>query len=175
MITKTYKELLLELDTFIFDVDGVFTDNTVILQPGSDPVRTFFVRDAYAVQHALKEGLRIIIVTGGTSAGMAESFARLGVTEYHSAVKDKDAKLTELIRVPGLDIKRTAYMGDDIPDLRGMQRVAMACCPADAAEEIKFISRYVSRFAGGHGCVRDVLEQTMKVQGKWLTEGSHHW
>ena len=175
MITKTYKELLAGIDVFLFDVDGVFTDGRVLLYPGTDPVRTFFTRDAYAVQHALKEGLRIIVTTGGVSAGLSESFARLGVQEFHSSVKDKNAKLDQLIADTGLDPKRAACMGDDIPDLRVMQRTALPCCPSDAAEEIKFISRYVSRFPGGGGCVRDVLEQAMKVQDKWLTEQAHVW
>lgn len=174
MIHKTYKELLGGIHTFMFDVDGVFTDGRVLLQPGLDPVRSFHTRDAYAVQHALKEGLRIIVVSGGTSPGVAESFARLGVTEFHAAVADKNAKLDELVAT-GLDLAGTAYVGDDIPDLRVMQRVGLPCCPADAAAEVKAISRYVSRFPGGAGCVRDVLEQAMKVQDKWLTEQAHHW
>jgi 3-deoxy-D-manno-octulosonate 8-phosphate phosphatase (KDO 8-P phosphatase) len=172
---KTYKELLIGIDAFLFDVDGVFTDGKVLLLPGLDPVRSFFTRDAYAVQHALKEGLRIIICTGGISAGVEESMRRLGVREYHHSVQDKAAKLQELIRDRGLDPARTAYMGDDIPDLRVMKQVALPCCPADAAAEVKAASRYVSRFAGGQGCVRDILEQAMKVQGKWLTEKAHQW
>lgn len=175
METKTYKELLAGIDTFLFDVDGVFTDGTVQLAPGIDPVRTFFTRDAYAVQHALKEGLRIIVCTGGISDGIVQSLARLGVKEYHFSVKDKSAKLDELIASTGLNPARCAYMGDDIPDLRVMQRTGLPCCPADAAAEVKAISRYVSRFPGGRGCVRDVLEQAMKVQGKWLTEQAHQW
>lgn len=175
MITKTYKELLAGIDTFLFDVDGVFTDGSVQLAPGIDPIRTFFTRDAYAVQHALKEGLRIIVLTGGISDGVGQSLARLGVKEFHHSVKDKSAKLDELVADTGLDLSRAACMGDDIPDMRVMQRVALPCCPADAAEEIKFISRYVSHFPGGRGCVRDVLEQAMKVQDKWLTEQAHHW
>ncbi|MBS1583529.1 MAG: HAD hydrolase family protein [Bacteroidetes bacterium] len=175
MAHKTYKELLAGIDTFLFDVDGVFTDNKVLLFPGEHPVRSFHSRDAYAVQHALKEGLRIIITTGGRSEGVSESFARLGVKEFHSSVPDKSAKLDELIARLGIDPQRTAYMGDDIPDLRVMQRVGLPCCPSDAAEEIKAISAYVSRFPGGGGCVRDLLEQAMKVQGKWLTENAHTW
>lgn len=171
---KTYKELLAGIHTFMFDVDGVFTDGKVLLYPGLDPVRTFHTRDAYAVQHALKEGLRIIVISGGKSAGVTESFARLGVTEFHNSVANKDALLNEL-EGSGLELVRTAYMGDDIPDLRLMQRVGLPCCPSDAAEEVKAISRYVSRFPGGGGCVRDVLEQAMKVQDKWLTEQAHHW
>jgi 3-deoxy-D-manno-octulosonate 8-phosphate phosphatase (KDO 8-P phosphatase) len=172
---RTYKEILAEIDTFIFDVDGVFTDNRVLLFPGLDPVRTFHSRDAYAVQHAMKEGMRLIIITGGKSAGVEEAFGRLGVKEFFYHVYDKSAKLDELIASTGLDPQRTAYMGDDIPDLRVMARVALPCCPADAAEEVKAISLYVSRAKGGMGCVRDLLEQAMKVQDKWLTEKAHTW
>ena len=174
MASKTYKELLGDINAFLFDVDGVFTDSRVLLMPGLDPVRIFHSRDSYAVQQAIKEGLRIVIITGGKSDGMRESFARSRVVEYHDHVYDKSAKLDELI-AGGLDPARTAYMGDDIPDLRVMQRVALPCCPSDAAEEIKAISTYVSRYSGGHGCVRDLLEQTMKVQGKWLTDGAYTW
>lgn len=174
MADKTYKELLADIRTFMFDVDGVFTNGHVLLTPGLDPVRTFFTRDAYAVQHALKEGLRIIVMSGGISPGVAESFGRLGVTEYYWSVADKNKKLDDLV-ASGLDLSSAAYMGDDIPDLRVMQRVGFPCCPADAAEEVKAISRYVSRAKGGEGCVRDLLEQAMKVQDKWLTEQAHQW
>lgn len=173
-IDKTYKELLAGIRTFLFDVDGVFTTGHVLLHPDMDPVRTFYTRDAYAVQHALKEGLRIIVISGGVSDGVAQSLARLGVKEFHCSVADKNTKLDELV-AGGLDLRTAAYMGDDIPDLRVMQRVGLPCCPADAAEEVKAISRYVSRFPGGGGCVRDLLEQAMKVQGQWLTEKAHHW
>jgi 3-deoxy-D-manno-octulosonate 8-phosphate phosphatase (KDO 8-P phosphatase) len=174
MTLKTYKEILPGIDTFLFDVDGVFTDNRILLYPGLDPVRTFHGRDAFAVQHAIKEGLRIIIITGGRSEGVTESFGRLGVKAFFNNVADKSAKLDELIAL-GLDPTRAAYMGDDLPDLRIMQRVALACCPADAAEEIKAVSQYVSAKAGGMGCVRDLLEQAMKVQGKWMTANAHTW
>lgn len=173
--TRTYKEQLAHLDAFLFDVDGVFTDNRVLLMPGIDPVRTFNTRDAYAVQHAVKEGRRIIIISGGRSLGVADSFARLGVTEVHMATHDKDALFQRLVATTGLVPERTAYMGDDIPDLRVMRRVAFPCCPSDAAEEVKAICRYVSPRPGGGGCVRDLLEQTLKVQGRWLTDGAYTW
>ncbi len=174
MRTKDVQDKLAGIDTFMFDVDGVFTDNRVLLFPGLDPVRTFHSRDAYAVQHAVKEGYRIIITTGGKSDGVAEAFARLRVKEFNFHVYDKAAKLDELI-AGGLDPQRTAYMGDDIPDLRVMQRVGLACCPADAAPEIKAISAFVSEVRGGMGCVRDLLETTMRVQSKWMTENAHTW
>ncbi|MBP6390655.1 MAG: HAD hydrolase family protein [Flavobacteriales bacterium] len=173
--TRSYKERLAHIDCFLFDVDGVFTDNRVLLFPGLDPVRTFHSRDAYAVQHAVKEGLRIVITTGGKSAGVEESFGRLGVKEFFYHVRDKSAKLDELIATTGLDPARTAYMGDDIPDLRVMQRVALPCCPADAAPEVKAISAFISARPGGHGCVRDLLEQALKVRGQWLTDNAHTW
>lgn len=174
MSAPTYKEKLAGLNTFLFDVDGVFTDNRVLLMPGLDPVRTFHSRDAFAVQHAIKEGYRIVIISGGRSQGVAESLARLGVQEVFLSTHNKVERFEALVR-DGLDPTTTAYMGDDLPDLRVMQRVAFPCCPSDAAEEIKAISAYISGKAGGWGCVRDVLEQTMKVQGRWLTEGAHQW
>ncbi len=174
MSELTYKEKLLGLRNFLFDVDGVFTDNRTILIPGIDPVRTFYTRDAYAVQHAVKEGLRIIIISGGRSQGVQDSFGRLGVKEVHLGTRNK-LELFESLVADGLDPAASAYMGDDIPDLRVMERVAFPCTPSDGAEEIKAISTYVSRFPGGGGCVRDLLEQALKVQGKWMTDGAHTW
>ncbi len=174
MDTRTYKERLAPLKTFCFDVDGVFTDGRNLLMPGIDPVRTFHTRDAYAVQHALKEGLRIIIISGGHSEGVRECLHRMGVQEIHQRTLNKLDFFDRLV-AEGLDPATTAYMGDDIPDLRVMQRVGFPCCPADAAPEIKAISAFVSSRNGGEGCVRDLLEQVMKVQGRWLTEAAHTW
>jgi 3-deoxy-D-manno-octulosonate 8-phosphate phosphatase (KDO 8-P phosphatase) len=170
----TYKERLPKVRAVLLDVDGVFTDNRVLLYPGLDPVRSFHSRDLFAVQHAIKEGLRVVIITGGKSLGTQQTFERLGVTEYFCSVRDKSERLNEL-EGQGLDLTACAYMGDDLPDLRAMKRVGLACCPSDAAAEIKSICHYVSPHAGGHGCVRDLLEQTLKVQGRWVTEGAHTW
>lgn len=174
MESPTYKELLAGINAFLFDVDGVFTDNRVLLMPGTDPVRTFHTRDAFAVQHAVKEGLRIIIVSGGRSTGVADSFTRLGVREVNLGVRDKLAFVEGLI-ADGLDPRRAAYMGDDLPDLRVMGRVALPCCPADAVPEIKAASRFISSKDGGRGCVRDLLEQALKARGQWLTDGAYTW
>ncbi|MBK9765305.1 MAG: HAD hydrolase family protein [Flavobacteriales bacterium] len=174
-LNKTDKESLADIKAFLFDVDGVFSTGQVLLMPNADPVRTFHSRDTYALQHALKEGLRIIIITGGHSDGVTEYFTRFGVTEFHDRVANKVDKLEELIATTGLEPAHCAYMGDDIPDLRVMQRVGFPCCPNDAAEEVKAVSLFVSHAKGGHGCVRDLLEQAMKVQGKWMTEKAHTW
>ena len=174
MDPRTYKERLADIDTFLFDVDGVFTDNRNLLIPGIDPVRTFHTRDAYAVQHAIKEGLRIIIISGGRSEGVRQSLECMGVKEIHLATVNK-LELFDGLVAKGLDPATSAYMGDDIPDLRVMERVGLPCCPADAAEEIKSMSAFVSRKNGGAGCVRDLLEQAMKLQGTWLSNGAHTW
>ncbi|MGV3636682.1 MAG: KdsC family phosphatase [Flavobacteriales bacterium] len=174
MDTRTYKERLADLRTFCFDVDGVFTDNRNLLFPGMEPVRIFHTRDAYAVQHAVKEGVRIIIISGGKSEGVRESLQRMGVAEIHLGTVNK-LHLFERLVAEGLDPGTTAYMGDDIPDLRVMARVGFPCCPADAVNEVKSASVFVSQAKGGEGCVRDLLEQAMKVQGKWLTEAAHTW
>lgn len=174
MAQRTYKELLAGIRTFLFDVDGVFTDNRVLLMPGLDPVRVFNTRDAYAVQHAVKEGRRIVVISGGRSQGVADSFARLGVKDVYLSTSNKIERFEQLV-AEGLDPATTAYMGDDIPDLRVMERVAFPCAPADAAEEVKAISVFVSRHPGGGGCVRDLLEQALKVQGLWMTDGAHTW
>jgi 3-deoxy-D-manno-octulosonate 8-phosphate phosphatase (KDO 8-P phosphatase) len=173
-MASTYKALLPGIRNFLFDVDGVFTDNRTLLYPGLDPVRTFYTRDAFAVQHAIKEGYRVIIISGGRSHGVADSLARLGVTEVHLGTRDKLALLEQKLN-EGLDLSASAYMGDDLPDTRVMQRVALPCCPADAVPEIKAISRFISGRNGGDGCVRDLIEQTMKAQGTWLTDGAYTW
>jgi 3-deoxy-D-manno-octulosonate 8-phosphate phosphatase (KDO 8-P phosphatase) len=174
MSDLNYKQRFAALRTFMFDVDGVFTDNRTLLMPGIEPVRTFHTRDVYAVQLAVKEGLRIIVMSGGRSQGVAELFARAGVREVNQGVANKLARFEQLVR-EGLDPTTTAYMGDDIPDLRVMQQVGFPCCPADAVPEIQATALYVSRRSGGLGCVRDVLEQAMKAQGLWMRDTAHHW
>lgn len=169
-----YKQRLAALRTIVFDVDGVFTDNHVLLMPGIDPVRTFHTRDAYAVQLALKEGLRIVVISGGRSQGVADCFIRMGVKDLYLGVADKRILLQQLID-NGLDTSTTAYMGDDVPDIRVMQQVAFPCCPHDAVPEVKAISVYVSGKPGGQGCVRDLLEQVLKVQGGWMQEQAFVW
>jgi 3-deoxy-D-manno-octulosonate 8-phosphate phosphatase (KDO 8-P phosphatase) len=174
-MSKNYKETLTHITTFIFDVDGVFTDNTVYLTPDGEQIRTANVRDGYAVQLAVKSGYRICIITGGRSEGVRKRFEGLGVTEIHMGASNKLEIFQSLLAKHNLTPHEICYMGDDIPDHRVMQRVALPCCPADAAPEIRAISRYISHLNGGHGCVRDILEQTMRLHGKWFTDQAHHW
>ena len=174
MSDLNFKQRLASLRTFVFDVDGVFTDNRIILLPGTDPVRTFHTRDAYAVQLAVKEGLRIVTISGGRSQGVADSLARMGVQEVTLGVAAKLTLFAGLVR-QGRDPATTAYMGDDIPDLRVMHRVGFPACPADAVPEVMAAAAFVSKRPGGQGCVRDLLEQAMKAQGLWMKDSAHHW
>lgn len=170
-----YKSILKNISTLIFDVDGVFTDNRVILFPGMEPVRTFSARDGYALQYAIKKGLRLVIITGGQSESVADRLKVMGLTDIYTGVRNKVQKLNEFVKKTGISYEEILYMGDDIPDLKVLEAVGLASCPQDAVREVKSICNYVSPFNGGNGCVRDIIEQTLKVQGKWMDEDAHEW
>ncbi|MEM6398047.1 MAG: 3-deoxy-D-manno-octulosonate 8-phosphate phosphatase [Bacteroidota bacterium] len=159
-----------EVDTLIFDVDGVLTDGTLLVTEAGELLRRMSVRDGYALKHAQRAGYRVAIITGGKSQGVVKRLNNLGITDVYYGVQDKIAIYEEYLRINGIDAMgegRILYMGDDMPDLKVMRRVGLPCCPHDAAPEIVGLSQYVSRFKGGAGCVRDVIEKVMKVQGKW--------
>lgn len=170
-----YKEALVHINTFIFDYDGVFTNGTVILQNSGDPLRTANVKDGYALQLAIKKGYRIVVISGGRSDSISNRFDTLNVTDVFLSVDNKIDVYKKYLSDHGLEAKNVLYMGDDIPDYKVMKEVGVATCPADAAEEIKSISHYISHLNGGEGCVRDILEQVMKVQGKWMTDEGFQW
>lgn len=172
---KNYKELLGGISTFVFDVDGVFTGNTVYLMPGGEQMRTANVRDGYAVQLAVKKGYRIAIITGGNSEEVRRRFEGLGVTDIYLRSSNKVKVFNDYITQHEIDPRTVCYMGDDIPDWQVMHLVGLPACPADAAPEIKSFCSYISPRNGGDGCVRDILEQTMKVQGKWWTDEGFEW
>jgi 3-deoxy-D-manno-octulosonate 8-phosphate phosphatase (KDO 8-P phosphatase) len=161
MNIENYKAQLAKTNTFIFDVDGVFTDNIVYLTEDGSQMRTANVRDGYAVQLAVKKGIKI--------------FEMLGVQEIHLGVPTKKIRLQEWIDTGKIDPTTTVYMGDDIPDFWVMQMVAMGTCPADAAFEIRNIADYISPFKGGKGCVRDIIEQTLKLKKMWMDDESTSW
>jgi 3-deoxy-D-manno-octulosonate 8-phosphate phosphatase (KDO 8-P phosphatase) len=175
MDIQNYKAQLGKTETFIFDVDGVFTDNIVYLTADGQQMRTANVRDGYAVQLAVKKGIKIFILSGGNNEAVRKRFEMLGVKEIHLGVPTKKEVLQKWIDEGKIDPSTTTYMGDDIPDFWVMQMVAMACCPQDAAFEIRKISDYISPFKGGQGCVRDVLEQSLKLKNMWLDDESTSW
>lgn len=170
----SYKTRLKIIDTFIFDVDGVLTDGSVYLI--NDEVgRVLNSRDGYALQYASKMSFNIFVVTGGNSPSVKKRLLDLGVTEVILQSQNKIDVYENLKEKYQFKDENVLYMGDDIPDYNVMKVVGVATCPQDAAVEIKEIAHYQSSYNGGRHCVRDVIEQTLRVQGKWFGELSHQW
>lgn len=172
---NNYKELLKHISAFIFDYDGTLTDGTVILLDEGEPLRTANVRDGYAIQLAVKKGYHVAIISGGRSKSMINRFRMLKVQEVFLGVENKLEVLKKFIADHGLKPENILFLGDDIPDFHAMKYSGVAACPADAAEEIKSVSHYISHFKGGEGCARDVIEQVLKVQGKWMDGDAFTW
>lgn len=154
---------------FIFDMDGVLTDGTLLVLPEGVMARKMNIKDGYALQLAAKKGYSVMVISGGDSPEAKERLLKLGVDQVWMGVKDKLTLLKTLLDQQQIPLSTVLYMGDDIPDLSVMQAVGFACCPADAANDIRLISNYISPFKGGEGCVRDVLEQVLKLRGDWDT------
>ena len=162
-----FLQTLGKIRAFIFDVDGVMTDGGVIMMPSGEAVRRMNIKDGYALQLAKRQGSHVAVISGGSSEAIRSRFHGLGIYDVYLNASDKLDVLKEFCMTHSLEIKDCLFMGDDIPDYEVMKAVGLPCCPADAAEEIKEISMYVSPIPGGAGCVRDVLEKAMKIQRKW--------
>ena len=161
-----------KINTFVLDVDGVLTDGTVIALASGEQARTFLVKDGYAVEKAIQKGYNVVIITGGFQEGVKKRLSFLGVKDIYSGVKDKVKVLNEYLTEKNIDLSQVLYMGDDLPDYDVMKIVGIATCPADATQEIKEISQYISTFNGGKGAVRDIIEQVLKNQGTWVISGN---
>ena len=155
------------IKTFVFDVDGVLTDGTLIILKDGQMARRMNIKDGYALQLAIKKGYRVVIISGGASAEVKERLQRLKVTEVFMQVENKQKFLVDYVNKNNLSWNEILFMGDDIPDYNCMMLAALACCPADSAQEIKTISKYISPNKGGYGCVRDVIEKVLKLNGHW--------
>ncbi len=172
---SNYKALLQEVNTFIFDYDGVMTDGKIVLMEEGQPLRMANVKDGYVLQLVVKLGFNVVIISGGFSRSMENRFESLGIENVYLGVKNKEVILKKYLDKNGIDPKHVVYMGDDIPDFNVMKMIGIPVCPADAAEEIKNISIYISDRNGGEGCVRDIIEQVLKVQGRWMSEEAYSW
>jgi 3-deoxy-D-manno-octulosonate 8-phosphate phosphatase (KDO 8-P phosphatase) len=166
-MTKSYKELLNHITTFIFDVDGVLTDSSVHITPAGEMLRIMNIRDGFAMKAALESGYNVCIISGGNNEGVRIRLRNLGIHDIHLASPDKVETFKEYIELYQINSEQVLYMGDDIPDYHVMKLVGLPTCPQDASIEIKAISKYISHKNGGRGAVREVIEQVMKVQGKW--------
>lgn len=161
---------LKKIRTIVFDVDGVLSSSTIPLHPSGEPMRTVNIKDGYAIQLAMKSDLRIVILTGGKTQSVRKRYENLGVKDVYMGCAVKIDTYNEFLNKYGLTDEEVLYMGDDIPDYEVMKRCGCPCCPADACAEIKEVSLYVSRFKGGEGCGRDVIEQVLRAQGKWMND-----
>jgi len=165
----SYKELLNHIKAFVFDVDGVLTDGTIIITTNGDMLRNMNVKDGFALKTAIDAGYKMCIISGGSNEGVRKRLEGLGVSEVNLGTHDKATHLKNFMSKYNLKPSELIYMGDDIPDVPAMKMVGLPCCPQDAVPEIKAVSKYISHKHGGKGCVRDIIEQVLKVQGKWNT------
>lgn len=159
-----------KITTFIFDMDGVLTDGSVLVLENGLQARRMSIRDGYALQLAIKKGYRLLVVSGANSSPVTDRLNKLGVTEVHMAVLNKKVFLEKYMMANSLAFDEILYMGDDIPDKPVMLMIGLPVCPADAVEEIRAISKYISPATGGNGCVRDVIEQVLKLRNDWHHE-----
>jgi 3-deoxy-D-manno-octulosonate 8-phosphate phosphatase (KDO 8-P phosphatase) len=166
-MAKSYKEIMNDITTFVFDVDGVLTDGSVTISTTGEMLRKMNIRDGFAMKAAIESGYQVCIISGGSNEGVRIRLKNLGITDIYLGSPDKVETFKEYCELYEISPEKVLYMGDDIPDFHVMKRVGLPTCPQDAAPEIKSISNYISHVNGGKGAVRDVIEQVMKVQGKW--------
>jgi 3-deoxy-D-manno-octulosonate 8-phosphate phosphatase (KDO 8-P phosphatase) len=155
------------ISTFVFDVDGVMTDGSLLVLPDGVMARRMNIKDGYALQLAVKKGYRVLVISGGDSPEVKDRLQKLGVTEVWMKTHQKKQVLAEYLLQHNIPKEQVLYMGDDIPDIDVIELAGLPCCPADAVQEIKDKVVYISHVGGGAGCVRDVIEKVMKLRGDW--------
>ncbi|HUR64852.1 MAG TPA: HAD hydrolase family protein [Chitinophagaceae bacterium] len=160
-------ELFKPVKAFVFDVDGVLTDGTVLVMKGGLQARRMHIKDGFALQMALKNGYSVKIISGGNSPDVTDRLDKLGIKDISMSVLDKKSFLLDYISANNFEKQQLLYMGDDLPDIPAMEIVGLPCCPADAVNEVKEIVQYISPFNGGFTCVRDVIEKVLKLNGHW--------
>ena len=163
----SYKEEFRYITTFIFDLDGVFTDGSINIFPDGEMIRTMNTKDGYAVKAALHAGYGVVIISGGTNEAVRIRLNQLGVKDVYLGAHQKGGILHNYSKDNNISFENMLFMGDDIPDIEAMELVRLGCCPNDAVTEVLAAADYISHKKGGKGCVRDIIEQVVKVQGKW--------
>ncbi|MDO4880992.1 MAG: HAD-IIIA family hydrolase [Capnocytophaga sp.] len=170
MENKNFKEYLKDINTFIFDIDGVMTSCHILVNTQGELLRTMNVRDGFALKQAVNKGYNICIITGGTNEGARIRFNDLGIFDVYMGNNHKMIPFNDYISKKNINPDHILYMGDDIPDVLPMKAVGLPTCPQDAVPEVKKVAKYISHKNGGYGAVRDVIEQVLKVQGNWDEE-----
>lgn len=166
---------LKKIKAIALDVDGVLSTAMLTIDANGEPLRMLNVKDGYALQLAVKRGYRIAVISGGSSEGVKSHLKVLGVNDVFLRSGDKLPVLTKWMEENLLQPEDVAYMGDDIPDMQTLQYVGLPCCPSDAAWEVKEASLWISRYQGGYGCVRDLVEQVLRANGDWMRDDAHVW
>jgi len=161
-----------EITTFVFDMDGVLTDGSILAFENGEQVRKMNIKDGYALQLAVKKGYHVLIISGANSEGVRIRLNKLGITDVFMKVSDKKDKLENYLKEHQLSWKEVLFMGDDVPDQEVMKKVAISCAPKDAVSSIRQNAKYISPYKGGEGCVRDVLEKVLKLRGHWAHDDS---
>jgi len=174
-IMINYKEKLGPIRAFVFDFDGVMTDGSVWVYADRETVRCGNIKDGFAIQYAVKRGYTIAVISGATSASIDNRMQMLGVTQVYTGCGNKAETFDKFLRTNNLQPEEVLCMGDDIPDLPILQRAGVATCPADAAIEVKEMADYISPWGGGHGCVRDVIEQVLRLHDQWFKPEAVLW
>jgi len=164
---QNFKEKLNKITTLMFDVDGVFTDGKVLVMENGEVVRNVFSKDGYAIHLAVQKKYKLVIISGGNNVAIKNLLSRSGIEHIFINQHDKLQCYKDFIYEHNINDEQVMYMGDDLPDYEIMSRVGVAACPNDSAPEIKSICSYISPKNGGEGCVRDIIEQVMRVQGQW--------
>ena len=167
---KNYKEQLKNITTFIFDYDGVMTSGDVLVDANGVPLRSTNVKDGFALQLSARLGYNIAIITGGYSVSIEKRMEMLGIKDVFVRSASKVEVLKKYMETKNLKPEEIIYMGDDLPDYPVMKMVGLPVCPADAVPEVKDISLYISHCGGGKGAVRDIIEQVLKAQDKWMKD-----
>ena len=167
---RNFKEIIADVEAFIFDVDGVMTDGKIIPIADGDFIRCYYAKDGYALAYAAKHGCNICVISGGFGKNLESRMNRLGIKPSYLGCMDKIAALEDFVAKTGVNLDNAIYMGDDIPDLECMKRVGVPVAPADACSEVLDAAMYISEYNGGAGAVRDIIEQVLRVQGKWALD-----
>ncbi len=170
-----YKPYLKNINTFIFDYDGVLTDGSIITLDDGEAYRATSVKDGYALQLAIKKGYRVAVISGAKANSMLNRMKALQIKDIFLGIENKLEVFNNYLIENNLKVDQVLFMGDDIPDYEVMLRAGISTCPSDAVEEIRKVSNYISNYPGGKGCARDVIEQVLKIQGKWMNDDGYHW
>lgn len=177
-MSNNYKQQLNHIKAFVFDMDGVLTNGIFTVGADGSPTRNLNSKDGYALQLAVKKGYIVAIISGGFCEGVKNLLQRAGITDIYMRATTKTEAWEDLLAVyehQNLTPAQMVYMGDDIPDYPLIQKAGVGACPANAVSDIKQIADYVSHKNGGEGCVRDIIEQTLKVQSNWMLEEDFAW